>query len=298
MLRILVALDGSALAERALAHAVALAERQPAQLELLQVFEPSLSKLTPSSGYLEGLAAPLRDQGLSVRCHAVVGLPRQEILAAAHTCRANLLVLATLGRTGLRRVLRGSVAESVVRRAPCPSLIVRPGQEFYPALRTVLIPLDTTQPSEAALDYICSQFAPGSLRLVLVAATGLAANRAYVPARGDARQAVVASLARYLEERAEPLRGRGWTVDCRVLDDRAGPAIAQAARESHTDLVAMASHGRTGLSRLAMGSVTEHVMRHSKRPLLVVRAASWPNLPDRPPESIYPLESLAARMVT
>lgn len=269
MLRILVPLDGSALGERALAYAAAL---KPERLDLLQVFEPSVSELSPSPRYLEEVASPLRDQGLAVRCHAVAGLPRREIVAATHSTGANLLVLASLGRTGPQRWLRGSVAESVTRRAPCPTLVVRPTHTPRPGYRLLLVPLDTTPAGEEALHYVRSRFAPEAVRLVLVSATSLAANRYYVPDAGDARQGMVTSLARYLEGHAENLRNLGWTVETRAIDDSAGPAIVGTASDLQADLVVMASHGRTGLARWVMGSVTEHVLRHGPCPTLVVRA--------------------------
>jgi nucleotide-binding universal stress UspA family protein len=209
-------------------------------------------------------------------------------VAAAHSYKPDLLVLATLGRNGLQRWLRGSVAESVTRRAPCPTLLVRSDHPARPELARVLVPLDASREAETALDYLGSRFLPGTLHLALVAASGLAPSRHYVPAKGDARQAIVADLEAYLQRRAEELRRQGWSVETRAVDARAGAAIVAAALDLKADMVVMATHARTGLARWALGSVTERVVREGPCPTLVVRAAAGVFSPARRPAESSP----------
>ncbi|MFN2242410.1 MAG: universal stress protein [Anaerolineae bacterium] len=138
--KIVVALDGSPLAEQALPHAVAHAERFGAELALLKVLEP-LPEVTYSSpaavrtaeemsaqiarDYLEGLAAGLNEQGIQVQVVTLEGKPYVQIVRYAEEEQADLLVMSTRGQSGFSRWLLGSVADRVVRGATVPVLLVR-----------------------------------------------------------------------------------------------------------------------------------------------------------------------------
>ncbi|OQY18686.1 MAG: hypothetical protein B6I34_10370 [Anaerolineaceae bacterium 4572_32.1] len=139
--RIVLPLDGSDLAERALPHAVAQAERFGAELILLRVLEPIVptGTLAPQSAnrqaetltgawaaeYLERVAAGVREHGVSVSTVAIEGRPRKKILEFAETNKIDLIVLSTRGRSGPSRWLMGGVADRVVRGANVPVLLVR-----------------------------------------------------------------------------------------------------------------------------------------------------------------------------
>jgi len=158
---ILVPLDGSARAARILPHVAALAAQVAARITLLTVVGPlaldasAIAGLPTSVGavplgldggllaadgerapwpetarqenmrYLDELAARLRGQGLTVAARHAEGVPAAAIVATARACGADLVALTTHGRTGLERLLLGSVAEEVLRHAPCPLLVVR-----------------------------------------------------------------------------------------------------------------------------------------------------------------------------
>ncbi|MEK7674340.1 MAG: universal stress protein [Verrucomicrobiota bacterium] len=138
--RILVPLDFSRRSLRALKHAVSLAEPLRAKVSLLHVVVPDTHPLThpvrqfhlpallaESRSKLARLQAVLRRRGLDGEVVASVGLPFEQITAAARELQADLLVLTTHGRTGLKRLLVGSTAEMVLRNAPCPVLVLREG---------------------------------------------------------------------------------------------------------------------------------------------------------------------------
>ncbi|MBI2162012.1 MAG: universal stress protein [Candidatus Rokubacteria bacterium] len=142
MRTVLVPLDGSRLAERALAAARQLVAHDESVLVLLQVVAPvnpvhldrvvrtgpgrTLAARRRRAGrYLEKVRERLARRGVRARIRVRAGDPATEILRAAPAERAGLIAMSTHGRTGVRRVLLGSVAEAVVRRAPLPVLLVR-----------------------------------------------------------------------------------------------------------------------------------------------------------------------------
>ena len=142
MKRILCPTDFSEAAGPAERQAVALAKVLGAELVLLHVASEAplwretlgtaeVRKVFESqhkwvSDALAERAVALQAEGLSARSLVKVGVPWEEIVQAAADERADLIVMGTLGRTGLDRLLLGSVADRVVRRAPCPVLTVRP----------------------------------------------------------------------------------------------------------------------------------------------------------------------------
>ena len=138
--RIVVPLDGSKLAEQALPHAVAHAEKFGAELVLLQVLEP-LSEVSFSAPavvrsaerrsaelaceYLEGVGAAIRAEGITVLVEQMEGRPYVAIVRYAEEQGANLIVMSTRGQSGFSRWLLGSVADRVVRGATVPVLLVQ-----------------------------------------------------------------------------------------------------------------------------------------------------------------------------
>jgi nucleotide-binding universal stress UspA family protein len=137
--RILVPLDGSQLAEQALPHAAAQAERFGAEIRLLKVLgplpEPSMAgrgavKMAEAVSaelaldYLNGIAAALGEQGLPAQATTVEGKPYLEIVRFAEEHEIDLIVMCTRGYSGLSRWLLGSVADRVVRGATVPILLV------------------------------------------------------------------------------------------------------------------------------------------------------------------------------
>ena len=142
--RILLPLDGSALAEQALPHAITHADHFRAELILLRVLVPLprdptaipsiLQKADEASTrfareYLERLAADVQERDIRVKLATTVGRPHVQIIDYAETNEVDLIVMSTRGQSGLSRWLMGSVADRVVRGAGVPVLLVRAGKE-------------------------------------------------------------------------------------------------------------------------------------------------------------------------
>ena len=138
--RIMAPLDGSALAEQALPHAIALAKYSGAELILLRVLVPlSRSHNVPEAAlqraeestaagaaeYMERIAAGISEQGISVQVVTTEGRPHVEITAYVDDNQVDLIVMSTRGQSGISRWLMGSVADRVVRGASVPVLLVR-----------------------------------------------------------------------------------------------------------------------------------------------------------------------------
>ncbi|MBN2098618.1 MAG: universal stress protein [Dehalococcoidia bacterium] len=144
--KILVCLDGSKLAEQILPYAAEQASSFGSSLVLFQVV--SLASLPTPTGiesvpvavpndqlaeaeaaagdYLEALAVPLREKGLNVQCVAMLGQPAESIVSYAEENKFGLVALATHGRSGLKRLVFGSVADHVIRKSGLPILLIKP----------------------------------------------------------------------------------------------------------------------------------------------------------------------------
>lgn len=199
--------------------------------------------------------------------------PRHGIAALLERDPAfDLVVMGTHGRTGLGRVLLGSIAESVVRHAPCSVLAVRPDAALGRFAR-VLCPIDFSDSSRYAVD-LAAELAEadgGAITLLNVL------DPPAVYARGQRMAELARDLDRYAAEHLEQ-----WTAQ---LAGRTKAAVTKRSRIGHpgaeilaaleedpaVDLVVMGSHGRIGLERLLLGSVAEKVVRHARCPVLVAR---------------------------
>lgn len=259
MATLLVALDGSPFAERALVLAVARCRpgdrlvlvRAATQDESFNYVDAHLAEheAETARAYLEVLAGPLRAQGLAVQTLVPAGPAREQILACARDEHADLLVMSSHGRSGWKRLLLGSVTESVARESLCPVLISHGEEPIVGPLRKGLIALDLSPRADRALAFV-REWLKG-VDLVLFSAGGALAQ---------------------LEERAEQLRAQGHQVTCREGSGPPAEAIMAAAREVSASVVVITSHGRTGLSRMLLGSVAEEVLRHACCPVALIPA--------------------------
>ena len=203
------------------------------------------------------------------------GVPWQQIVdAARQEAGLGLIVIGTHGRTGLSRVLMGSVAELVVRHAPCPVLTIRPGNEPTPYSH-VLCPVDLSRPARDAMYLAAELVKPGSAEITLLHVLELPVSYAGKVPTPD--------FHRDLDARSAALLDR-WTAE---LKAKVNVPVTQLTRIGHPgaqilamleydrtfDLVVMGSHGHTGIGRMLLGSVAEKVVRHARCPVLVAHSA-------------------------
>lgn len=291
--RILVPLDGSPLAERALTVAHRLAERAGGKLLVIRVPVPvpMTMRSYPFSGpevlwpqqahargrweaeeYLAQVAQQLAGSSVPLRTEIIGGDPASVITAVAEQQRTDLIAMSTHGRSGFSRWILGSVAEKVLRSAPCPVLVVRSAEPF----RRILLPLDGSRQSERALPVSLelAQLLGASLTLLHATGSELPVPGLYPQRDRDRTRhritAPVSSPRAYLERIAALYSGPNCEIKLALRRGSAAEAILEFAREDATDLIAMATHGRSGLSHWVYGSVTEKVLRGAETSMLVV----------------------------
>jgi nucleotide-binding universal stress UspA family protein len=296
MTAVLVPLDGSELAERALPYALELARATHGRLLLVRAVlanayegEGGAARRVPLyprvQVELEAVAERLRAAGVDVQTHVAFGIAAADsILAAAAEHGADLVVMSTHGRGGLGRFLYGSVADEVLRRGDVPVLLVSAGCEgAWPSGATlrVLVPLDGSDLSQRALEPLADLARALPLELILARAVPMPAvpmamfgdETNYTVALAPDPGAAAAAARAELEDEAARLAGRLDVADLRVEQGRPAATIAALAREEGAHLIAMSTHGRGGLSRLVMGSVATGTLQHATVPLLLVPAA-------------------------
>ena len=199
------------------------------------------------------------------------GLPWQQIIdAAQREPDLGLIVIGTHGRTGLSRVLLGSVAELVVRHAPCPVLTIRPGNEPRPYMH-VLCPLDLSKPAREAMNLAAALVQPGGAGITLLHVLELPVSYTGELPIPDFHRDLDARSAALLDRWTAELKAQvSVPVTQRTRIGRPGAQILALLEDDRTfDLVVMGSHGHTGIERMLLGSVAEKVVRHARCPVVV-----------------------------
>ena len=283
MNRILVPLDGSRLSEAIVPLAEALARDYEAEILVLRALraqssaEAEVAAQEEAEVYLAAMTAGLRTRGVrGVKWKVWYDEPARAIAAAATHHDVDLITMSTHGRGGLERLLFGSVAESLVRQAPAPVLLVR-GELTWTRgeIGKILVPLDGSELSEGVLPAVERLAGPFDLTVDLLRVVEPIPGAAAVELPVQARELLdlrAAEAEQYLGKIAAGLEGKGLRVRIEV---RAGPAvdaIHRCAREAPAGLIAMSTHGRSGLGRLLLGSVAEHVLRAAPVPVLLWKA--------------------------
>jgi len=242
--------------------------------------EAQVAAIDEAETNLRKAAKRLNDEGITAEPHTYYDKPVPAILDAAGRHHADLIVMSTHGRSGVGRVVYGSVTDHVLHRASVPVLVV-PAivDQAWSSDRqlSVLVTLDGSELAEEALEAVETLIAPGETKLTLLRVVEpptypvYGDGYAYVPYDEEAE---VTAAEQYLGRQAGLLRERGWQVQGKVTAGYPASAIASIAREQHVDLVAMATHGHGGLSRLLLGSTATSVLRQTTVPLLLTRPAA------------------------
>jgi nucleotide-binding universal stress UspA family protein len=297
---VLLPLDGSAFAEQAVPWAAAIARKSRARLRLALVHQsPPSPPLDKSSArlytrielalkksereYLRAVATRIKGAGaLQLATAALTGPPARALADYVREVGVDLVVMTTHGLGGLQRVWLGSVADRLLRLLEVPVLLIRPRPSepaiAEPRLEEVLVPLDGSRQAEAALPSALALATLFGARLSLMQAVEPVTAAAGIPVTfAQPLDEEVTTLRRreaqdYLDGVAERLRAGGvQTQGGAVLSGSPLAGIQAAAKNPAVGMIALATHGRGGLGRLVLGSVTDKLVRMGELPVLVTR---------------------------
>ena len=278
--KILCPIDFSKNSIAALDEAAKLARKDDATVYLMHVEFVAMNKPAELANYditlsteptrfrLEQIA---REHLAKVRHEIVlqVGWPGELIQKAARDCDTDLIVMATHGRTGMARVFLGSIAEHIIRTSERSVLSLGPGTAVG-VLKKILCPVDFDPNSISALKFGWRLAQRYKATVSLLHVVALPFEPSEVPVEAPVPEWKQNSLAELEEVATENL---GANARCKLVVRRGDPALAilEMEKELKPDLVVMATHGRTGLSHLVLGSVAERTVRESTVPVLTVR---------------------------
>jgi len=292
--RILFPTDGSKSAEFARRHATFLADRHGATLHVVHVEEREpdwsdvievtetdvLADLNVDVTELDGSPSQVVQHSLA-HPSAAGG-----ILSYAAEHDIDLIVMGTHGRRGVRRLFMGSVAEEVVRRSECPVLtVVAPEHEVQPksAVERILVPIDFSDHTDLLLDHvreIAHAYDSGIDLVHVVEPVSLPTAYGNAPLKVDADE-IKEDARQVLDDYCDALRTEGLDVLGHLRVGHPADEVLTVAESHGADLVCIATHGRTGVERLLMGSVAEKVVRMAPSPVFTVKSYGR-SLVDRP----------------
>jgi len=293
--RVIVPIDHSDVAEAAVPLAAHLAARRGIPLALVHVIEMSpeftayvhgdsevdamLEIEEASQKHLRRIAAGI--EGVEVSTIVLRGRPAARLVEYVDALDGSLVVMSSHGRTGFRRMMLGSTTARVVQACTAPVIVVRvsddgDGVEEPESIQKVLVPLDGSEFAEHALHAVYELVRRDDVMIRLLRVPEIVAypSTMYGAASYEAVDAYMTAMQteseEYLKGIAERLQDRQGQVSWELRDGATSAAILEAANEFGADLIAMASHGRTGFRRFLLGSVAEQVLHESHVPVMLV----------------------------
>ena len=293
--RMLIPLDGSQVAEQVLPYARCLAKALTIPVDLLEVVDIETlrlvanpergryldtllsEKMESSKSYLEAIGQSF--QGTQVTCIVEKGKAEDVVIERAATDKGTLIVMATHGRSGIQRWVLGSVADKVLHGSTNHLFLIRAQEQDKtvgePLLKKVIVPLDGSPVAETVLPYVIDLAKKMKLEVVLVRAFALPASTAdeYQTYTDELIGMIEAEARDYLAEKMKEMKGNGLENVSSVVNVGYGAEeIITLARKTPDNFIAMCTHGRSGVKRFVLGSVTDRVVRHSGDPVLIIRA--------------------------
>lgn len=295
--KILVPLDCSDLAEIALPYAEKLAGSMGSKITLIHVSESAdddhdhlhrayiekMVEITKQSikKYFEKLSV----KSIKVDSVFFTGHIAEQIVDYAEVQKIGIIVMATHGRSGIRRWILGSVAAKVVSATEQPMLLIRakeasPKRRKKQIFKKALVTLDGSKESEAIIPYIGEIASKLKTEVVLFNVVapvqffygipGESSNQPYGP---DEIDKIVAKRKGYLDTLGAGLKDKGIKTSSKVVVGEPAKDIISKADEMHADVVAMSTHGHSGIDRWTLGSTADKVLHGGNTPIMLVRSS-------------------------
>ncbi len=292
MNKILVPVDFSEGSEVAVHHALNIARHLDAELVLLHVgvvlehpedlpgagaiyAGVARAQLEADRVQLGELRRRISGQGVEVSQMVADGFADTAIVDAAAEIGAGLVVVGSHGRSGIRRVLLGSVAERVVRLAGCNVLVARRDGELAGGYRRLLVPTDFSAGAGRALALAVALAPPGAA-IDLLHCWSLPqpggpdpGSTGWQEIYNAVRDRITSSVTAELDRLIAAHRGTGLTLCGHLVEDSPAHGIDRWLERNRYDLVVTGSHGRRGVRRFLLGSVAEATVRHAPCSVLV-----------------------------
>jgi nucleotide-binding universal stress UspA family protein len=286
--KILVPLDGSNAAEIVIPYVEELAAKLGAEIIAVSVYESSDDKSHLHRYYLERIVDQMRHRinesypGMEIRIHSEVlqGKPAQQLLQYTDKANVSLIAMSSYGSSGRETKLIGNIATKVLWSTKRPVLLIRtPATDAAikqkRLVKKILVPLDGSKTGETIIE--CAEVLAGALGAELILFQVLEPLRIVagfetvaphsIP---EGEESIKASARAYLNGVEQPLREKGIKTSTAIVWGSAAERIIEYA-EANTDLVTISSHGRSGVGRWVLGSVTEKVLQVGDKPVLVAR---------------------------
>jgi len=292
--RILVPLDGSSAAEIALPYAEEIAAKLGAEIILASVSELTAVETDHLyRSYLERIVEQvqrqLKDWGAKeeakVKSEVLLGTPASEILRYADENNVSLITMASRGRSSRGPWLLGNIAAKVLRATGKPVLLIRaPADKAVlqqrRLVRRILVPLDGSKLGEVAIPYAEALARLLGAEIVLFQAFITPASPVgYYEGRSvslttikETEEQMRASAMAYLDSLGKAFQEKGLSTSSVVRLGSAADQIIEYAEPNGIDLIAMSTHGRSGIGRWVMGSVTDKVLHAGDTAVLTIRA--------------------------
>lgn len=291
--RILVPLDGSAIAEKALPHARALGRTLKIPITLITVIDTAADFYKKKARYLDTLIeGGVRDSeeylkkisetfSAAIRYTVEKGRAEEAIIRNAAADHGTVIAMASHGRSGLDRWLLGSVAEKVVRGANNPVLVARANEDTSSngeaAPDSIIVPLDGSTLAESVLPYVVELAKAFHAKVTLLRSYSLKqiifSFEEYHPDLDELKGELKWEAMSYLDEKVAELKSRGLVdVFCSVTEGDPAETIIEMGKGAPNALIAMSTQSGSMIKHWVLGSVTEKVLRHANNSVLTIRA--------------------------
>jgi len=288
--KILVPLDGSELAEKALPYTKSIAKLKNSEVILfaVSITTPGSRRTRLLKTYMDVSAKNLKTKGLKVSAAIAYGNVADEIIEYADKNKVELIVISTHGYSGIKRWMLGSVTQKVLYGTCTPVLLIKSKSPEISdvKLKKILLPVDGSPFSESTFPYVEELAKKSNAEVILVEVS----ESPVVPSYGDRpinstwgkyRDTLWSELqqhsSEYLEKVKSALVKRGINVKSQAVKGKVGETalkIMQLANKEKVDLVVIATHGRTGISRWVYGSVANRIVQESLQPVLLIRPST------------------------
>jgi len=282
--RLLVPLDGSELAERALPYVETLARKLNSEAILLTACAPAESSEKPFRAYLEKRVGELASLGVKASSVCIRGDAAKEILDFVERTDISLVIISTHGKTGHGVWAMGNIANKVLQRLHVPVLLIRPTEletvTEEREMRKIVVPLDGSQLAEHIIPYAkgLAKAMDSEVILLQVIEPVSTFHFEISPETFDWTKYEKDHLAQaerkakeYLGRNERDLRSDGVKVSSALAQGKAADSILKYADDNSVSVIALATHGFSGVAKWVYGSVASKIIMSSSKPVLLVR---------------------------